>query len=112
MPTNHPNPGEGSLKLLPLAGSERAPAAGFRAAAEPVPPDELLEVTLVLRRRAAGEVGAAPADVAAVSETLSALGLEIVATDVPSRRVRVSGSVAQLARVFGTELTAVESQAA
>ncbi len=75
MPSNPPNPDDVALDLRPLAGSERAPAAGFRTVDEPVAADETLAVTLVLRRAAAGQIGAAPADVAAVTETLSGLGL-------------------------------------
>src|SRR3954451_13997490 len=105
MDANHTNPGGEPLDLRPLPGSEREPAATFTAAAEPLAPDETLAATLVLRRRAEGEIGAAPDDVAAVTETLSGLGLQILAADEPSRRVRVSGTVAQLSRVFGTELT-------
>ena len=78
-------------------------------AAEPLDEQETVAVTLVLRRRAAGEIGAAPADVMLVTETLSALGLQIVAADEPSRRVRVSGTVAQLRRIFGVDLQRVES---
>jgi kumamolisin len=104
------NPGDEPLDLRPLPGSERAPAASFTAAVEPLAPDETVTATLVLRRRAEGGIGAAPGDVAAVTETLSGLGLTIVAADEPSRRVRVSGPAAQLSRVFGTELTRVESQ--
>jgi kumamolisin len=110
MNTNHPNPDDQPLDLRPLAGSERAPAAGFRAATEPVAPDETIAVTVVLRRSAPGQVGAAAADVATVTERLSQLGLEVLAADAASRRVRVSGPVARLSRVFGTELTQVETQ--
>src|SRR4051794_26801755 len=111
MTANHTNPDAAPLDLRPLPGSERAPAATFTAAAVPLAPDDTLAATVVLRRRAEGEIGAAPADVAAVTETLSGLGLQILAADEPSRRVRVAGTVAQLSRVFGTTLTRVESQA-
>src|SRR5438876_9111920 len=99
--------GDVSLDLRPLPGSERMPVAGAVPTAEPLDGQVSIAVTLVLRRRNAGEVGAAPADVAAVTETLAALGLRIVAVDEPSRRVRVSGTVARLGQVFGTELQRV-----
>src|SRR4051794_22865879 len=94
--------------LRPLPGSERPPVPGAVPAAEPLDPQATIAVTVVLRRRAAGQVGAAPADVAAVTDTLSELGLQIVAVDEPSRRVRVSGAVERLGEVFGVDLALVE----
>ena len=107
------------LRLVPLSGSERRPAPGV-AAAEPVPGDAPVEVTLVLRRAAPLDVaaldapmtrgelarahGAAPADVALVSTTLERLGVEVTDVDRASRRVRVVGAAALLGAVFGTRL--------
>ena len=111
MDANHHDSAAAPLDLRPLPGSERAPVPGAVPAAEPLDDAETITVTLVLRRRAAGEIGAAPADVALVTDTLTALGLQVVTTDAPSRRVRVSGTVAQLRRIFGTDLQRVESGA-
>src|SRR5205807_224725 len=96
------------LDLRPLPGSERAPVPGAVPAAQPLDPQTTIAVTVVLRRRAAGELGAAPADVAAVTDTLSELGLQIVAVDEPSRRVRVTGTLERLEQVFGADLGPVE----
>jgi kumamolisin len=109
MGTNPNNPAETPLDLRPLPGSERAPVSGVQPAAESVDAAEPITATLVLRRRAAGEIGAAPADVSLVTETLSALGLQIVTVDEPSRRVRVAGTAGQLSRIFGVELQRVAS---
>src|SRR5665811_1249101 len=54
--------------------------------------------------------GADPADVDLVVNTLTGLGVEVLATDAASRRVRIAGGVALLGRVFGTSLEAVASQ--
>src|SRR6476469_4899164 len=80
------------LRLLP--GSERPPAAGVAVPGSPLPPDALIEVTLVLRRRAevpesvpvtglSGEefvraYGADPADVDLVTERVSSFGLRVL----------------------------------
>ena len=112
MDTNQDSSDETPLALRPLPGSERTPLSGVVPAAETLDGGEPVTVTLVLRRRAAGEIGAAPADVALVTETLSALGLSVVMADDPSRRVRVSGTVARLSRVFGVELQRVERRLA
>jgi kumamolisin len=112
------------LDLVPLPGSERPPAPGVQPANVKLDDDGTIEATLVLRRRAALETadaaagpmdpadfatayGADPADVALVQKTLTHLGLTIESTDLPSRRVRVSGATATISRVFGTSLEAV-----
>lgn len=95
--------------LIPLPGSERD-AAADSLQGRPVDPQQQLEVVLLLRHRAAGEIGADAADVALVSDTLTALGLRIVSTDLPSRRVRVAGTVAELSAAFGTTLEQVASR--
>ncbi|MCU1481914.1 MAG: peptidase [Subtercola sp.] len=53
---------------------------------------------------AAAGLGAASADVELVVSTFRELGLDILEVDAPSRRVRVSGTVATVERVFGTTL--------
>ena len=113
------------IQLTPLPGSER-PSAPEASTTEPaLASDERVEMTLVLRRRAelpdvamtprmttaeleAG-YGADPADVAAVVDTLTGAGLEIIATDPGSRRIRVAGPIALVSRVFGANLERVAS---
>jgi len=111
------------LDLRPLPGSDRAPVPGARATGQPLPPNTPIEVTLVLRRRAevpdsapaghlsrselAERYGADPADVAAVTRTLTGLGVEVVDIQPASRRVRISGLPKVLSRVFGTSLELV-----
>jgi kumamolisin len=53
----------------------------------------------------AAEFGADPADLELVSATLSELGLQILSSDAASRRVRISGTVATISRVFATSLS-------
>ena len=122
--TNLPDPAE--LDLRPLPGSEREPAPGLVASNASVPDDTRIEVTLVLRRRdgqasdpargamltsqqLAERFGASPADLQRVRSTLTPLGVEIVAVDPASRRVRIAGSAGLLSRVFGTSLEQVTS---
>jgi kumamolisin len=106
MDANRQNP-----DLVPLPGSERAAAADLREAG-PVDPQQQLEVLLLLRHRATGELGADAADVAVVSDTLVARGLRLVSSDLPSRRVRVAGSAQDLSAAFGTSLEQVTSRRA
>ncbi|NYE95065.1 kumamolisin [Psychromicrobium silvestre] len=110
-----------SLELVPLPGSEKPPAPGFApAAAKPLAAEANIEVTLILRRKAdpdqdsfaeihsaaelAEKYGAASADLTLTRTTLTGLGLTVMSSDAGTRRVRVSGSAALMARVFGTEL--------
>ncbi|MBV9384685.1 MAG: S8/S53 family peptidase [Streptosporangiaceae bacterium] len=112
--------------LVPLPGSERAQLPEARPAGE-LDQSARIEVTLVLRRRAplpaelvegpevisnsslAERYGADPADVMLVSEVLQREGLTVTATHAASRRVKVAGSVADVAAAFGTTLRQVES---
>ncbi len=113
-----------ALQLSPLPGSERDAAPGAEPAAQPLDLDTRVELTLVLRRRAAlpdplarllspselrDSYGASPDDGALVISTLTSLGLEIVGSHLGSRRVRVAGTVDRLSTVFGTTLSAVSS---
>ena len=117
------------LELVPLPGSERAEPPGLQALASPVPSDQRVEVTVVLRRRAsvpdealtgagqgsasfAEQYGAGPGDVDVVTGRLAELGLEIVSVDSASRRVRVAGPVDVVSRVFGTQLGSTTSSGA
>ena len=116
------------LPLVPLPGSNRYSADVIARAAVPPVEGAQIEVTVVLRRRAgadqfdpsvrlsredfAARMGADAADLEVVTATLGGLGLRVLSTDLPSRRVRVAGSAAALGRVFGTQLEAVTSRAA
>jgi kumamolisin len=112
--------------FVSLPGSVRSELTGSTTIG-PVPPGEHIEVTLVLRRRAelpadlvqgpdnisrdqlARGYGADPADTALVHEIMAAAGLEVLETDLGSRRLRVAGRAWLLANLFGTELTVVDS---
>ncbi len=114
-----------NLDLRPLPGSERPPAQNAAPAAPPLDPNTIIEITLILRRRAplpeaalgtplsradfAASYGADPADLELVTRTLTALGAEIVEADAASRRVRISGTVGLLSQIFGTSLQQVTS---
>ena len=100
----------GSTDRTALPGSARdaAPEAGD---AQPLDPSAPVELTVVLRRRADGEVGADPDDLQTVRSALEAEGLEIVAADAPSRRIRVRGAASRIDATFGTRLQQVTSTA-
>jgi kumamolisin len=97
--------------LRPLAGSERGPLPDAAPAPEPLDPQARIDVTLMLRRAANGVVGADPADLNTVTQTLAGLGLEVRSADARSRLVRAAGPAALLSRVFGTDLQQVTSRA-
>src|ERR1700722_16234261 len=112
--------------LVELSGSERAPLANATPAGA-VNTAQRVELTLVLRRRAelpyqliagptvltsaklAERYGAEPADVDLVRQTLTGLGLEVTAVHAASRRVKVAGTLGELASAFGTTLQQVTS---
>jgi kumamolisin len=114
----------GSLVLL--AGSERAPISAATPTGT-LDTSQRAELTVVIRRRAeipaeivagptvltseelADRYGADPADVALVRQQLTARGLEITSVQPVTRRIKVAGSLADLARAFGTTLTQVSS---
>ncbi len=115
-------PHDADLALVPLPGSEREPARGIQPAAEHPADDSIIEATVILRRRApmttedaagpaltsaeiSARFGADPADIDLVESTFTRLGLRIVETDAASRRIRISGTVANVSRVFGTSLS-------
>jgi kumamolisin len=117
-------PDESSVQL---SGSSRARPASFEPAGQ-LNTAERAELTLVLRRRAelpaeivagptvltsdelAERYGADPADVDLVRRTLASLGLDIAAVHAGSRRVKVAGTLGDLASAFGTTLEKVTSQ--
>ena len=106
----------------PVPGSARmsAPSATTERAIDPA---EVVEVTVVLRRRApvsrqliegpqtltadqlGAEYGADSSDIDVVREVLGAAGLTVTSVDAGSRRMQVSGFAATVAAAFGTTLT-------
>ena len=110
------------LELVALPGSDREDFGGDEPVAAEISADDTIQATIVLRRRAAvpdsalsgpgippaelaDKYGADPADVQAVSDRFSALGLQVVSADAASRRVQVSGPLSVMERVFGTALS-------
>ena len=108
----------------PVPGSERMPLPGARLVGA-IDPNEKISVTLVLRRRAGGEIGAhlsgaarqpltreqfaetlgaAPDDVAAVEAFAHEHGLNVDAAEPAERRVVLSGTVAAMSQTFGVHL--------
>jgi kumamolisin len=114
-------------ELVPLSGSERSEIAGATPAMQPIDNSEVITVTVLLRRRAAvpaalvagpetvstselGEAyGADPQDAQRVADVLREYGLTVTERQLPSRRLKVTGTLADLSRAFGTELRSVES---
>jgi kumamolisin len=114
----------GSLVLL--AGSERASLPDATPAG-PLDTSQRAELTVVIRRRAelpaeivagptvltseelAERYGADPADVDLVRRELASRGLEITAVRPATRRIKVAGTLADLATAFGTTLAQVSS---
>ena len=115
-----------SQPLVPLAGSERGTLADLTPAGE-LDTSERAELTVVLRRRAslpaevvagpgvltrdelARRYGADPADVELVRQALGRRGLEVTDVHPASRRVKVAGTVGDLASAFGARLQLVTS---
>jgi kumamolisin len=115
-----------SGSLVQLAGSDRASLPDITQTA-PVDTSERAEITVVLRRRAelpaeiiegptvlshaelGAGYGADPADVDLVSRELTSRGLEVTALHPTTRRVKVTGSLGDLSRAFGTTLRLVSS---
>src|SRR5581483_11412135 len=108
-------------RLASLPGSERAPLGEPGPA---LPADDVVEATVVLRRRAdlpaevidgatpaltreelAQRYGADPADVELVTDELASLGIRVLDADPAARLLHISGTVGQLNAAFGTELT-------
>ncbi|HET8879497.1 MAG TPA: S53 family peptidase [Arthrobacter sp.] len=113
-----------STGTVPLAGSDRPAAARIQATLGPVDPNRRIEVTVILRRREAlpdslsepmtrdelaARHGASDADLQLATGTFTRLGAEILDADAASRRLRLSGTVEQLSRIFGTSLEEVTS---
>ena len=118
-----------------LTGSERKPLKGARSLGK-ADPSERLEVSMLLRRRAADalqdhikqlnqpngrstslkredfakQFGADPADIAAVKKFADAHGLAVVQEDLGRRTVVLAGAVAQFNRAFGVDLEQYEHE--
>jgi kumamolisin len=118
---------------ISLKGSERVAMPGARALA-PADPDERMEVTVLVRRRAhqdfaarvaalsaqnspgvylsreefAQKHGADPADLAAVRDFATAHGLGVVQEHAGRRTVVLSGTVAQFSAAFNVQLQRME----
>jgi kumamolisin len=117
----------------PLNGSERAPIPGARAVGK-ADPEERLEVSVLVRRRAVADLsetvqqlaagapgvrhlrrdefaarhGAEPADLAAVENFAAAHGLVVVQKDAARRTLVLAGTVAQCNAAFGIDLQRFE----
>ena len=118
-----------------LKGSERQPLAGARSLGK-ADPNERLEVTLLLRRRASDEFsarikdlhktsgrpehmkreefaqrfGAEPRDIEEVKKFAASHGLAVVQEDAARRSVILSGTVAQFNRAFDVDLERFEHE--
>ena len=117
---------DGSGSLVQLAGSDRAALPGATAAG-PLDTSQRAEITVVVRRRAglpagivagptvltrdqlAAGYGADPADVDLVRRELGRRGLEVTAVHAATRRIKVAGTLGDLASAFGTTLALVTS---
>jgi len=104
-----------------LPGSTRTSLLAGSAEVAQVPAAEEIQVTLVLRRRNELPVdlshpisrvelehryGADPGDIEVVVNAVVTAGAVVVSTDAASRRIRLSGPVAVLESLFGTQLMA------
>src|SRR5215469_9517503 len=105
-------------ELVPLSGSERSELAGATPATQPIDGSEVITVTVMLRRRAQvptvlvvgpetvsnselGEsYGADPQDAQRVADVLGEYGLTVSEQRLASRRLKVTGSIADLSRAF------------
>src|ERR1700691_196900 len=115
-----------SGSLVQLPGSERAPLTEATAAGT-LDTSQSAEITLITRRRAelpadivAGPTvltrdelteryGTHPDDIALVSVTLAGYGLDVTVVHPATRRIKVAGTLADLASTFGTTLRQVSS---
>ena len=95
-------------ELVRLPGSERNPLP-HATEAGPADADARAEVTVILRRRAPGALGASDSDVARVRAVLTGLGLTITSVHPRSRRVKVAGTLGTLSAAFGTSVRLVRS---
>ena len=113
--------------LVPLSGSERSELPGAQPAAAPLDDSQVITVTVMLRRKAAvpaalvqgpeivsttqlgDRYGADSDDAQLVADVLGGYGLTVTEFHLPSRRLKVSGTIAAMQSAFGTTLSAVSS---
>ena len=113
--------------LVPLSGSERSQLPDAALTQQPLDDNQVITVTVLLRRRAdmpaalvegpqtvspaqlGDQYGADPADAQLVAEVLGEYGLTVTEYHLPSRRLKVSGTIAAMQSAFGTTLTSVTS---
>jgi kumamolisin len=118
---------------VPIEGSERDPVEGARRV-RAAPPDERVEVTVVVRPQASAPstaellsadapaerrhltrseftrtLGAEPADLERVAAFAREYGLDVVWSDAARRSVALAGWVARMQKAFRTELAYYES---
>src|ERR1019366_1618885 len=107
-----------------LRGSERGTVPDSRVIGSP-DPNEIIDVTVLLRRRAgelppagsarvsreefAGLYGADPADVERIQEFAASNDLTVLEVDLARRSVRLAGSIANMNEAFGTEIRFYQS---
>jgi kumamolisin len=107
-----------------LRGSERGTVPDSRVIGSP-DPNEIIDVTVLLRRRAgelppagsarvsreefAGLYGADPADVERMQEFAASNDLTVLEVDLARRSVRLAGSIANMNEAFGTEIRLYQS---
>jgi len=114
-------------EFVPLPGSERAPVPGGMSTGQALDDNQVITVTVLLRRRAElpselvtgpqtvttaelGEsYGADPADAALVAQVLGRYGLTVTDQQLASRRLKVTGTIAALSTAFATTLSVVTS---
>jgi kumamolisin len=120
-------------RYVPIEGSERDPVEGARRVRR-APPDERVEVTVVIRpktsapstaellssgapaqrryltrREFTSTLGADPADLERVAAFAREYGLDVLWSDAARRSVGLAGSVAQMQKAFRTDLAYYES---
>ncbi len=113
--------------FVPLPGSERAPVAGARDAAEQLDDSARIEVTLITRRQEdlpedvvtgpatltpeqlASQHGTSAADLALIRDVLGRFGIEVVDADPGARRVTVAGPISAFSEAFGASLRLVDA---
>jgi len=114
-------------ELVPLSGSERSQLPAVVPAQAPLDENQVIAVTVLLRRIAevpaalvegpatitstelGDRYGADAADAKLVADVLGRYGLTVTEYHLASRRLKVSGTLAALSAAFGTTLTAVTS---
>jgi kumamolisin len=113
--------------LVTLSGSERSELPGATPTPTPLDNSQVITVTVLLRRRAqvpteliegpetistaqlGQQYGADPDDAQRVADVLGEYGLTVTQSLLPSRRLKVSGTIAALQSAFGTTLSSVTS---